>query len=204
MIRRVKKTANLFNDSSLRESQSDSWQFAEFANKVKQPSILESLKTNESFVYKNDSSDYYANNTTTNPNRTNQTNLNLNPSTNHNNLQMTQSDKYYFILTPYINHNLYFKAGNYNLSGLDGGFITAFSGKISPSNYLGAHFMMSYGSLGDSKDKDFNITNLNLNVGLNYKFDMIWDMYLKARGDFFYFLNQVKTLTIFEAIKVSH
>ena len=64
--------------------------------------------------------------------------------------------------------------------------------------------MMSYGSLGDSKDKDFNITNLNLNVGLNYKFDMIWDMYLKARGDFFYFLNQVKTLTIFEAIKVSH
>ena len=108
---------------------------------------------------------------------------------------------YYFILTPFVNHNYFFESGRYNLSGLEYGFLTAFSGKITPSNSLGTHFMMSYGTFGDSKDKDFNITNLNLNIGLNYKFDMIWDMYLKARGDFFYFLNQVKTLTMFEAIK---
>ena len=61
---------------------------------------------------------------------------------------------------------------------------------------MGAHFMMSYGSLGDSKDKDLSIKSLNLNVGLNYKLDLIWDMYLKARGDFFYFSNTLDSLTI--------
>ncbi len=230
VIRRVKKTANLFNDSiespiirhselsleseesmnlhkgldlfaldssatlspqndgesapfvSLRESALvDSWQ-----------SILESLESNESFAYKNNSSD------STNQSR-NQTTNRRKITTNR--TLSNQSDKYYFILTPFVNHNLFFESGRYNLSGLEYGFLTAFSGKITPSNALGAHFMMSYGSLGDLNDKNFSITNLNLNIGLNYKFDMIWDSYLKARGDFFYFLNQVKTLTIFEAIK---
>ena len=206
VIRRVKKTASAFRhseplgeestnlnngldlfalDSSLRAlhyAQNDGWE--------------DSLESHESFAYKSDSSDYYANNATTNPTQTRRTITTTNrTSLNPNN------DKYYFILTPFVNHNLFFESGRYNLSGLEYGFLTAFSGKITPSNTLGAHFMMSYGSLGDSKDKDFNITNLNLNVGLNYKFDMIWDMYLKARGDFFYFLNQVKTLTMPNAIK---
>ena len=184
VIRRVKKTANLFNDSSLQDSAlAESWQ-----------STLDSLESNESFAYKSDSGDYYANNATTNPTQTRRT-------ITTNRTLSNQSDKYYFILTPFVNHNLFFESGRYNLSGLEYGFLTAFSGKITPSNALGAHFMMSYGSLGDSKDKDFSITNLNLNIGLNYKFDMIWDMYLKTRGDFFYFLNQVKTLTMPNAIK---
>ena len=108
---------------------------------------------------------------------------------------------YYFILTPFINHNLFFESGRYNLSGFDYGFLTAFSAKVAESNSFGAHFIMSYGNLGDSKDKDFMIKTLNLNFGLNYKLDLIWDMYLKARGDFYYFLNQAKTLTMIEAIK---
>ena len=108
---------------------------------------------------------------------------------------------YYFILTPFINHNLFFESGRYNLSGFDYGFLTAFSTRVAESNSLGTHFMMSYGTLGDSKDKDFMIKTLNLNFGLNYKLDLIWDMYLKARGDFFYFLNQAKTLTMIDAIK---
>ena len=221
VIRRVKKTANLFIDSSLRDSQSDSWQSTKESSESKWiasystntrndrvvdsslresqsdswQSTLDSLESNESFAYKSDSGDYYANNATTNPTQTRRTITTNRTSLNPNN------DKYYFILTPFVNHNLFFESGRYNLSGLEYGFLTTFSGKLSPSNALGAHFMMSYGSLGDSKDKDFSVTNLNLNIGLNYKFDMIWDMYLKARGDFFYFLNQVKTLTMPNAIK---
>ena len=225
VIRRVKKTANLFNDSSLRDSAlADSWQstnessefkwIASYSTNTRNDRVVDSslresqsdswqstldlLESHESFAYKSDSNDYYANNATTNPNSTNQTRRRI--TTNRTSLN-PNNDKYYFILTPFVNHNLFFESGRYNLSGLEYGFLTAFSGKITPSNALGAHFMMSYGSLGDSKDKDFNITNLNLNIGLNYKFDMIWDMYLKARGDFFYFLNQVKTLTMPNAIK---
>lgn len=129
----------------------------------------------------------------------NTTNQSANPSAKSNAnraTQSTQSDKYYFILTPYVNHNLYFKAGNYNLSGLDGGFISAFSGKISPSNVLGTHFGFSYGNLSDKGDKAFSIKSANLMVGLNYKFDMIWDSYLKARGDFYYFINEISSASV--------
>ena len=108
---------------------------------------------------------------------------------------------YYFILTPFFNHNSFAKSGNYNLNGFDYGFLTAFSAQVAESNSLGAHFIFSYGDLGDKKDKDLSIKSLNLNVGINYKLDLIYDMYLKARGDFYYFLNQVKTLTMLEAIK---
>ena len=121
--------------------------------------------------------------------------------TNQNNLRDSANRDYYFILTPFINHNYFFESGRYNLSGLEYGFLTAFSTQVAESNSLGAHFIFSYGSLGDKQDKDLSIKNLNLNVGINYKLDLIYDMYLKSRGDFFYFLNQVKTLTMLEAIK---
>ena len=111
------------------------------------------------------------------------------------NLAQTSHD-YYFILTPFINHNLFFESGRYNLSGFDYGFLTAFSAKVAESNSLGAHFIFSYGNLGDSKDKDLSIKSLNLNVGINYKLDLIYDMYLKARGDFYYFSNALDSLTI--------
>ena len=136
-------------------------------------------------------------------NQRNLQNLNADSAneTNQHNLRDSANRDYYFILTPFVNHNYFFESGRYNLSGLEYGFLTAFSTQVAESNSLGAHFIFSYGSLGDSKDKDLSVKSLNLNVGLNYKFDMIWDMYIKARGDFFYFLNQVKTLTMFEAIK---
>ena len=115
--------------------------------------------------------------------------------------QINKEQNYYFILTPFVNHNLFFESGRYHLSGFDYGFLTAFSARVAESNSLGAHFIMSYGSLSDKQDKDLSIKNLNLNVGINYKLDLIYDMYLKARGDVYYFLNQAKTLTLFEAIK---
>ena len=106
----------------------------------------------------------------------------------------TQSyDSYYFAIAPFITHNLYKQAGNYNLSGLDGGFITAFSGKLNYANALGVHFGFSYGSLGDKNDKAFSIKSVNLMLGLNYKLDLIYDMFIKARGDFFYFANEVSS-----------
>ena len=161
---------------------------------------LESLESNAFFAYKSDNSTNRTRRRITTNRSTQNTTQSTNQTTQNTN-QTSQTDKYYFLLTPFVTHNYFFQSGRYNLSGLEYGFITAFGGKISPSNYLGAHFMMSYGSLGDAKDKDFSITNLNLNAGLHYKLEMIWDMYLKARGDFYYFLNQAKTLFIPNAIK---
>ena len=157
---------------------------------------LESLESNAFFAYKNDNST----NRTRRRITTNRSTKNATQST-QSTQTASQNDKYYFLLTPFVSHNYFFESGRYNLSGLEYGFITAFGGKITPNNYLGTHFMMSYGSLGDAKDKNFSITNLNLNAGLHYKFEMIWDMYIKARGDFYYFLNQAKTLFIPNAIK---
>ena len=162
---------------------------------------LESLESNAFFAYKNDNSTNRTRRRITTNRSTQNATQSTNQSTQSTNQSTTQTDKYYFLLTPFVTHNYFFQSGRYNLSGLEYGFITAFGGKITPNNYLGAHFMMSYGSLGDAKDKDFSITNLNLNAGLHYKLEMIWDMYLKARGDFYYFLNQAKTLFIPNAIK---
>ena len=156
---------------------------------------IDSLKSNESFFYNNDSI-YVAdardkaiksirqqndNKTQDSPNDS-QTNLN--------------NDKYSFLFTPFINHTYFYESGNYNVSGLDGGFITAFSGKLDESNTLGTHFAFGYGSLSDKNDKDFKIVSANLMLGLNYRLDLIYDMFLKARGDFYYFINEVGSSSI--------
>lgn len=109
-------------------------------------------------------------------------------------------DKYYAIFSPIIGHNV-FDNNDLSLSGVEFGFISAFSGKIDENNTLGAHFAFSYGQLkgdkvGDNLDKNFNIITNNLMLGINYKLDLIYDMFLKARGDFFYFLNEVSSMKI--------
>lgn len=115
-----------------------------------------------------------------------------NSQTNPNN----SNDKYHFIFTPFINHTYFYESGNYAVSGLDGGFITAFSTRLGESNTLGTHFAFSYGSLSDKNDKDFKIASANLMLGLNYRLDLIYDMFLKARGDFYYFINEVGSSNI--------
>ena len=161
------------------------------------------LKSYESFSYRNESVNrriQRQNKRNYNrrlPNQRNTQNLNTDSANYSNSMRQTQNPHdYYFILTPFINHNLFFESGRYNLSGFDYGFLTAFSTQVAESNSLGAHFIFSYGNLGDSKDKDLSIKSLNLNVGINYKLDLVWDMYLKARGDFFYFSNTLDSLTI--------
>ena len=109
----------------------------------------------------------------------------------------TQSaGKYYAALVPFVNHNLYYQAGNYQLSGLDYGFIGAFSGKLNNANALGAHLGFSYGTLGDKNDSVFSAKSINFMLGLNYKLDLIYDMFVKARGDFFYFTNEISTAQV--------
>ena len=180
------------------------------------------LKQNESFAYKSNSlllvdlqeqrqrrmRNSTQNLNTRNMNRVDSTNQSVNPNPNQStnrrivsNINTNQNSNYYFILTPFMNHNYFFESGRYNLSGLEYGFVSAFNGKENDSNSLGAHFIFSYASLKDSNDTIFNITTMNLNMGANYKLDLIWDMYVKARIDGYYFLNEVKSKSIKGSIK---
>lgn len=212
-IRRVRKVSNLFYNHSDSGADSGKDSVADSPNAVdsrKDSSVdspnnallaFNALESNETFFYNaklasNDANtrairlrrlpskgSYRLNQTT---NRANQTKTTIRPATQ-------AKDKYYFILTPFVNHNHYFDAGNYNLSGLDYGFVSAFSGKVASNNALGVHFGFSYGSLKDKNDKLFSVNNMNIMAGLNYRLDLIWDMYFKARGDFFYFINEVSS-----------
>ena len=101
--------------------------------------------------------------------------------------------KYFFLLTPFVNYTAFNKFGDYQISGLDYGFITAFGGKINENNTLGVHFVFDYAKLSDKNDKSLTLANMNLMAGLNYRLDLIYDMYLKVRGDFYYFINQVNS-----------
>lgn len=120
-----------------------------------------------------------------------------NQSTNRTTINRTNTtqntDNYYFALVPFISHNYFYKAGNYQLSGFEGGFIGAFSGKLNYANALGIHFGFSYGSINDKNDTMFDMASVNLMLGLNYKLDLIYDMFIRARGDFFYFANEIST-----------
>ena len=152
---------------------------------------LDSLQSNESFFYNGDSLSNKAtksirkNRIKSNDSQSFAEDLATDSRTNLNN------DKYHFIFTPFINHTYFYESDNYAISGLEGGFITAFSAKVGESNTLGAHFAFGYGSLGDKNNADFKIASANLMVGLHYRLDLIYDMFLKARGDFYYFLNEV-------------
>ena len=104
------------------------------------------------------------------------------------------SDKYYFAFAPFVAYNSLGAQNRYNLSGLEYGLVTAFSGNINNANALGLHFAFSYDKYTDSsKDrhfKDFYIESFNFNAGLNYKLNLPLLMYIKARVDAFYFMNE--------------
>ncbi len=118
-----------------------------------------------------------------------------NESSDSNNSDLSKNT-YRFFFTPYIAHNYFYESGNYGLSGLEGGFITGIGGKLDLANTLGAHFAFSYGTLNDKSDDEFKMTNMNFMIGLNYRFDFIYDMFIKARADFFYFINEVRSTKI--------
>lgn len=144
---------------------------------------LDSLKSNESFFY--NSQDLAKNSVNLTKNHSNLT-TNLNAKSTD---LANPNDNFFFLLTPFVNHTSFKAMGDYQISGLDYGFISAFGGKVSKNHTLGTHFALDYANLGDKNDKSVKITNLNLMAGLNYRADLIYAMYLKARGDFYYFLN---------------
>ena len=144
---------------------------------------LDSLKSNKSFFY--NSQDLAKNSVNLTKNHSNLT-TNLNAKSTD---LANPNDNFFFLLTPFVNHTSFKAMGDYQISGLDYGFISAFGGKVSKNHTLGTHFALDYANLGDKNDKSVKITNLNLMAGLNYRADLIYAMYLKARGDFYYFLN---------------
>lgn len=193
VIRRVSENSNLFfnaespkGESKSNESLDISQDFGYFLAL----DSLDSLQSNESFFYDSDSLLLAQN--------ANQMAIQQRRAMQNPRARATSqvSNKYYFILTPFVNYNTYNKSGRYNLSGLEYGFISAFSGKLGLGNTLGAHFGFSYGNLGDSNDSFLKLTSANLMLGLNYKLDLVWDMYIKARGDFYYFLNEVSSVAL--------
>lgn len=152
------------------------------------------LKSYESFAYRNESINRRIQRQ--NKRNYNRKSQNLTQTPNY---SQTPHD-YYFILTPFVNYNSFTQSGNYNLSGFDYGFLTAFSTKVaethSTASTLGVHFAFSYGSLGDLFDKSLSIKSMDFMVGLHYKLDLIYSMFFKARGDVFYFLNTLDSTTL--------
>ncbi len=167
---------------------------------AKQYLANKAIKNNDRFFYKNDSLLLAESSYRLDAIRSDEIESKSNESLNTK-ADSSQKGKYRFMLTPFVNHNIFFESGVHNLSSLDVGFVTLFSGKIDENNELGTHFSFSYGNLKDDNDKAFNIKSMNLNVGLNYKVDFIYDTYLKARIDAFYFMNKLKSLTILNTLK---
>ncbi|MDE6885515.1 MAG: autotransporter outer membrane beta-barrel domain-containing protein [Helicobacteraceae bacterium] len=126
------------------------------------------------------------------PNRYNTNNLNNITQTNNNfrNIQtQSSSDKYHFFFSPFISHNMFYNDG-LNYSGLDYGFISGFNAKLGNLNTLGVHLGFSYGSLSESEFST-NLNTINIMAGLHYKLDLAYDIFVKLRGDVFYFLNDM-------------
>ena len=166
---------------------------------------LKGLKNNDRFFYKSDSL-ILADNVGESRGESSGGFVNLSESSGSESQNISESSEsnnsdspkntYRFFFTPYIAHNYFYESGNYGLSGLEGGFITGIGGKVDLANTIGAHFAFSYGSLNDKNDDEFKMTNMNFMIGVNYRFDFIYDMFIKARADFFYFVNEVRSTKI--------
>lgn len=104
-----------------------------------------------------------------------------------------RTDDFYFNFTPYAAYNELGEQNRYDLSGFEYGFIAAFSQKMWGESY-GIHLGFGYGEYKDKGDdshfKDFFIKNMNFMGGFHYKRDLLYDMYVKARLDGFYFMNE--------------
>lgn len=198
-FRKMANRNNRFNLFSLRESEANKTIYFEKcldchelqSNSRNDGNLaLDSLKSNESFFY--NSQDLAKNSVNLTKNHSNLT-TNLNAKSTD---LANPNDNFFFLLTPFVNHTSFKAMGDYQISGLDYGFISAFGGKVSKNHTLGTHFALDYANLGDKNDKSVKITNLNLMAGLNYRADLIYAMYLKARGDFYYFLNSADSSEI--------
>ncbi len=120
---------------------------------------------------------------------------NKNPNSNLAALTSNQSANkiypYYFFFSPFVSYNMFYNDG-LDYKGLDYGFISGFNASINNANTLGLHLGFSYGKL--KSDNASTLSTMSLMTGIHYKLDLVYNMYLKARGDFFYFLNDLSYL----------
>ncbi len=97
-----------------------------------------------------------------------------------------------FFFTPFISHNILLKNNDFGLSGLNYGFISGISFNLGSINTLGFHSGFSYGEISGTKDVTTAIINtMSVVLGLHYRLDLGYGIYIKTLGDIFYFLNNV-------------
>ena len=97
----------------------------------------------------------------------------------------------HFFFAPFITHNILTKNNGFGLSGFNYGFVSGFGFGIDSNNTLGIHTGFSYGNLSGSKDVlQTDISSLTILLGLHYKLDITYGLYLKVFGDAFYLLNK--------------
>ncbi|RAX54299.1 hypothetical protein CCY99_04620 [Helicobacter sp. 16-1353] len=102
------------------------------------------------------------------------------------------ASNYHFFFTPFITHNVLNESNGMGASGLNYGFISGFSGMLGDSNTLGVHLGFNYGGIsGENNLTKTDIKTMGLLLGLHYKLDLVYDMYIKAIGNAFYFLNNI-------------
>ncbi|RAX54695.1 hypothetical protein CCY99_02730 [Helicobacter sp. 16-1353] len=100
-------------------------------------------------------------------------------NTNESNMQYLHN--YHFFFTPFITHSI---INANNVSGLSYGFVSGFNAKLGDSHTLGTHIGFSYGNLkGSNTNESIESTNLNALLGLHYKLDLVYKMYVKALID---------------------
>ena len=119
-------------------------------------------------------------------NNINKRNKNINNKNNVN-----SSDDFYYFFSPFVSYsNIHH---GLNISGMSYGFVSGFNAKIGSSNTLGFHFGGSYGNMNDNSS---NATSLDMEsmamlLGLHYKLDLVYDMYIKAFLEGYYFMNDI-------------
>ncbi|RAX55142.1 hypothetical protein CCY99_00130 [Helicobacter sp. 16-1353] len=96
-------------------------------------------------------------------------------------LSDVDSHNYRFFFTPFITHSI---INANNVSGLSYGFVSGFNARLGDSHTLGTHIGFSYGNLkGSNTNESIESTNLNALLGLHYKLDLVYRMYVKALID---------------------
>ncbi|RAX55302.1 hypothetical protein CCY99_00965 [Helicobacter sp. 16-1353] len=105
------------------------------------------------------------------------------------NLNSNDSHNYHTFFTPFITHSIL----DGDISGLSYGFVGGFNAKLADSHTLGTHIGFNYGSMnGNKSTNNIDINNLNILLGLHYKLDLVYGMYVKALVDFIYINNDGK------------
>lgn len=102
------------------------------------------------------------------------------------------NDDFYFIFSPFVNHSILSDEVYIPMSGLNYGFVSAFNANLANIHTLGLHFGLNYGNMKGKQNLSYiDLNTLSLMAGIHYKIDFIYSMYVKARGDFFYFMNDM-------------